>query len=99
MNRTTRILSTVTLSAAAFAGLQGTASAQTREHVLLARQSPAPATSTLDLAAPADQPVLTAWYVRYEGIDGDVSAGAGGSADDCWDWTDAETGEAMTSCP
>jgi hypothetical protein len=99
MNRTTRILSTITLSAAAFAALQGPAAAQTREHVLLARQTPAPATSTFDLAAPADEPVLAAWFVRYEGVDGDLSDGAGSSGDDCWDWTDADTGEAMTSCP
>jgi hypothetical protein len=72
MNRTTRTLSAVALGATVFAGLQGTASAQTREHILLARQTQVPATTTvdLDLVAPTDEPVLAAWLVRYEGIDG-----------------------------
>ena len=99
MNRTSRLVSTVVLSASAFAALQGTASAQTREHVLLARQTPVPATTTLGLTASADQPVLAAWFVTYQGVDGDVSSGPSSSDDDCRDWTDAETGEAMTSCP
>src|SRR5262245_54577383 len=99
MNRTTRTLSTVAISITAFAALQGTASAQTREHVLLARQTPAPATTMLNITASTDQPVLAAWFVRYDGIKGDVSSGDGVGSDDCWDWTDAETGEAMTSCP
>lgn len=108
--RTARFLATVAVGATAFAAFQGTASAQTREHVLLARQTQVPATTSAPTPAPAGTtlgtPTRTAahvdFYLTIDGVDGegpDGGGSGGGGGETCWDWTDAETGKAMSNCP
>lgn len=100
MTRTTRTLSALALGATVFAGLQGTAAAQTREHILLARQTQVPSSATVELRAPGRDP-SAAVFIAFDSIageDGDGGGGGGGGEQDCYDWTDAETGKPMSNC-